>query len=125
MSLTSLSIPQTRFLTTLLSHRLVSYNKLQCVERSALSGLKALRILSLQGNDVSQIPDGAFEDLRDITHIALGSNPLYCDCGLRWLSDWVKGDYVEPGIARCAEPRQLKDKLVLTTPSSKFTCRGA
>ncbi|XP_043224845.1 protein slit-like [Amphibalanus amphitrite] len=107
-----------------LSTLLVSYNKLQCVERSALAGLKALRILSLQGNDVSQLPDGAFDDLRDITHIALGSNPLYCDCGLRWLSDWVKGDYVEPGIARCAEPRQLQDKLVLTTPSSKFTCRG-
>ncbi|XP_037088606.1 LOW QUALITY PROTEIN: protein slit-like [Pollicipes pollicipes] len=107
-----------------LSTLIVSYNKLQCVQRSALAGLSALRILSLHGNDVSQLPDGVFTDLHGITHIALGSNPLYCDCGLRWLSDWVKGDYVEPGIARCAEPRQLRDKLVLTTPSDKFNCHG-
>lgn len=94
------------------------------MQRSALSGLAALRILSLHGNDVSQLPDGVFAELRHITHIALGSNPLLCDCGLRWLSDWIKGDYVEPGIARCAEPRQLRHKLVLTTPSASFTCRG-
>lgn len=55
---------------------------------------------------------------------ALGSNPLYCDCGMRWLADWVKKDYVEPGIARCAEPPAMKDKLLLTTPASAFQCKS-
>ena len=32
---------------------------------------------------------------------ALGSNPFYCDCNMKWLSDWVKTDYIEPGIAKC------------------------
>lgn len=53
---------------------------------------------------------------------ALGSNPLYCDCNMRWLSEWVKRDYVEPGIARCAEPASMKDKLLLTTPAVNFQC---
>lgn len=53
---------------------------------------------------------------------ALGANPLYCDCGLAWLSDWVKVDFVEPGIALCAEPPALADKLVLTTPTEAFAC---
>ncbi|KAI8036244.1 hypothetical protein M5D96_010837 [Drosophila gunungcola] len=70
------------------------------------------------------LPEGSFEDLKSLTHIALGSNPLYCDCGLKWFSDWIKLDYVEPGIARCAEPEQMKDKLILSTPSSNFVCRG-
>ncbi len=69
------------------------------------------------------IPDGAFTDLQSITHIALGSNPLYCDCSLKWLSDWVKLDYVEPGIARCAEPESMRDKLLLSTPSNNFSCK--
>ena len=47
-----------------------------------------------------------------------------CDCSLRWLADWVKRDYVEPGIARCAEPHAMKDKLLLTTPASAFQCKG-
>ncbi|XP_076059320.1 slit guidance ligand isoform X2 [Oratosquilla oratoria] len=107
-----------------LSTLIVSYNKLQCMQRDALAGLRKLRILSLHGNDISRIPDGAFNDLVSITHIALGANPLYCDCSLAWLSEWVKGDYVEPGIARCAEPQVMRDKLVLTTPTHSFKCSG-
>ena len=56
---------------------------------------------------------------------ALGANPLYCDCNMQWLSDWVKSGYKEPGIARCAGPGDMTDKLLLTTPSKKFTCQGA
>lgn len=69
------------------------------------------------------IPEGAFVDLQSITHLAIGGNPLYCDCGLQWLSEWVKRDYVEPGIARCAEPAAMRDKLLLTAPASFFQCK--
>uniref|UniRef100_A0A4W3I8N2 Slit homolog 1 protein n=1 Tax=Callorhinchus milii TaxID=7868 RepID=A0A4W3I8N2_CALMI len=55
---------------------------------------------------------------------ALGANPLYCDCKMQWLSDWVKSGYKEPGIARCAGPGDMTDKLLLTTPSKKFECQG-
>ncbi|KAJ8984694.1 hypothetical protein NQ317_004953, partial [Molorchus minor] len=106
-----------------LSTLIISYNKLQCVQRDALQGLKSLRILSLHGNQISLIPEGTFSNLKSISHIALGSNPLYCDCSLRWLSDWVKIDYAEPGIAHCSEPASMKDKSVLSTPSSAFQCK--
>nr|CAD7195455.1 unnamed protein product [Timema douglasi] len=109
---------------TKLSTLIISYNKLQCIERDALAGLKSLRIISLHGNDISMIPEGTFVDLHSITHLALGANPFYCDCSLQWLADWVKRDYVEPGIARCAEPHNMRDKLLLTTPSSAFQCKG-
>ena len=88
------------------------------------SGLKNLRILSLHGNDISQIPESAFEDRSSITHLALGSNPFYCDCDLKWLSEWVKRDYIEPGIAKCAGPGPQKEKLLLTSPSDQFRCTG-
>lgn len=55
---------------------------------------------------------------------AIGANPLYCDCRLLWLSDWVKSGYKEPGIARCAGPRGLEGKLLLTTPADHFQCVG-
>lgn len=77
---------------------------------------------SLHGNEISTMPEGSFKDLVSITHIALGANPLYCDCQMRWMSDWIKKDFIEPGIARCAEPPYMKDKLVLTAPSNAFVC---
>ena len=48
---------------------IVSYNKLQCVQENAFGGLKNLRILSLHGNDISVIPEGAFTDTTAITHL--------------------------------------------------------
>ncbi len=36
----------------------------------------------------------------------------------------MKRDYIEPGIAKCAYPKQLQEKLILTTPSSQFICNG-
>uniref|UniRef100_A0A8D0A2X9 Slit homolog 2 (Drosophila) n=1 Tax=Sander lucioperca TaxID=283035 RepID=A0A8D0A2X9_SANLU len=102
---------------------ILSYNRLRCIPVRAFDGLKSLR-LSLHGNDISLIPEGAFKDLSSLSHLALGANPLYCDCHMQWLSDWVKSGYKEPGIARCAGPGDMTDKLLLTTPSKKFTCTG-
>ncbi|XP_078669128.1 slit homolog 2 protein-like isoform X5 [Branchiostoma floridae x Branchiostoma belcheri] len=108
---------------TQLSTLILSYNNLRCISPKAFAGLKALRILSLHGNQLSTIPQEAFKDLQSLSHIALGANPLYCDCHLVWLSDWVKKDFIEPGIAKCAGPKQtMADKLLLTAPSRNFVC---
>ncbi|XP_062420394.1 slit homolog 2 protein isoform X1 [Pungitius pungitius] len=103
---------------------ILSYNRLRCIPVRAFDGLKSLRLLSLHGNDISLIPEGAFKDLSSLSHLALGANPLHCDCHMQWLSDWVKSGYKEPGIARCSGPGDMADKLLLTTPSKKFTCTG-
>ncbi|XP_072262975.1 slit homolog 2 protein [Pyxicephalus adspersus] len=103
---------------------ILSYNRLRCIPLRAFSGLNSLRLLSLHGNDISSVPQGAFNDLSSLSHLAIGANPLHCDCNLQWLSEWVKSEYKEPGIARCAGPGDLADKLLLTTPSKKFTCHG-
>jgi len=103
---------------------ILSYNRLRCIPPRTFDGLKSLRLLSLHGNDISVVPEGAFNDLSALSHLAIGANPLYCDCNMQWLSDWVKSEYKEPGIARCAGPGEMADKLLLTTPSKKFTCQG-
>uniref|UniRef100_A0A3Q2ZBX8 Slit homolog 2 (Drosophila) n=1 Tax=Kryptolebias marmoratus TaxID=37003 RepID=A0A3Q2ZBX8_KRYMA len=107
-----------------ITNLILSYNRLRCIPVRAFDGLKSLRLLSLHGNDISLIPEGAFKDLSSLSHLALGANPLHCDCHMQWLSDWVKSGYKEPGIARCAGPGDMTDKLLLTTPSKKFTCTG-
>ncbi|XP_072319417.1 slit homolog 1 protein-like [Eucyclogobius newberryi] len=107
-------------LTTLI----LSYNSLRCVPPQALAGLRSLRLLSLHGNEISELQKGIFSDVASLSHLAIGANPLYCDCRLLWLSDWVKSGYKEPGIARCAGPKGMEGKLLLTTPADKFQCSG-
>uniref|UniRef100_A0A8C9N6W8 Slit guidance ligand 3 n=1 Tax=Serinus canaria TaxID=9135 RepID=A0A8C9N6W8_SERCA len=79
--------------------------------------------LTLHGNDISSVPEGSFNDLVSLSHLALGTNPLHCDCHLRWLSEWVKAGYKEPGIARCRGPEAMVDRLLLTTPTHHFQCK--
>uniref|UniRef100_A0A8C3RHA8 Slit guidance ligand 3 n=1 Tax=Cyanoderma ruficeps TaxID=181631 RepID=A0A8C3RHA8_9PASS len=79
--------------------------------------------LTLHGNDISNVPEGSFNDLVSLSHLALGTNPLHCDCHLRWLSEWVKAGYKEPGIARCRGPEAMVDRLLLTTPTHHFQCK--
>ena len=43
---------------------------------------------------------------------------------MKWLSEWVKTDYIEPGIAKCSQPAAMQDKLLLTSPSASFKCEG-
>uniref|UniRef100_A0A5F8H8T2 Slit homolog 1 protein n=1 Tax=Monodelphis domestica TaxID=13616 RepID=A0A5F8H8T2_MONDO len=85
-------------------HRILSYNSLQCIPPLASQLLMP-----------ASLPLGSR---------AIGANPLYCNCHLRWLSSWVKTGYKEPGIARCAGPPDMEGKLLLTTPAKKFECQG-
>ncbi|XP_035147993.3 slit homolog 3 protein isoform X1 [Callithrix jacchus] len=107
-----------------LSTLILSYNRLRCIPVHAFNGLRSLRVLTLHGNDISSVPEGSFSDLTSLSHLALGTNPLHCDCSLRWLSEWVKAGYKEPGIARCSSPEPMADRLLLTTPTHRFQCKG-
>lgn len=69
---------------------IISYNKLQCIQPDAFKGLMSLRKLTLHGNDISLIPTGSFDSLNVITHLAIGENPFYCDCNMRWLAEWIQ-----------------------------------
>ncbi|KAM6924252.1 slit homolog 3 protein [Xenentodon cancila] len=109
---------------TQLATLILSYNQIRCIPPHAFDGLRSLRLLTLHGNDLSTIPEGAFNHLTSLSHLALGANPLYCNCDLRWLSQWVKAGFKEPGIARCAGPPDMADRLLLTTPLNKFQCKG-
>ncbi|MGH0167412.1 UNVERIFIED_CONTAM: hypothetical protein FKN15_052811, partial [Acipenser sinensis] len=85
---------------------------------------KEVTELDLSNNYISTLSNQSFSNMSELLTLALGANPLYCDCNMQWLSDWVKSGYKEPGIARCAGPGEMTDKLLLTTPSKKFTCEG-
>uniref|UniRef100_A0AAR2IM47 Slit homolog 3 (Drosophila) n=1 Tax=Pygocentrus nattereri TaxID=42514 RepID=A0AAR2IM47_PYGNA len=105
---------------TQLSTLILSYNQIRCVPVHAFDGLRSLRILLLH---ISTLYEYNWVCVC-VCGRALGANPLYCDCELRWLSQWVKAGFKEPGIARCTGPPDMADRLLLTTPLNRFQCKG-
>ncbi|KAG9510017.1 Protein slit [Fragariocoptes setiger] len=117
-------LPDQQFVNmTKLQTLILSYNKLQCIQPEAFAGLRSLRVLALHGNDISIVPQQTYKHLSaSLSHLAIGSNPLYCDCHTRWLAEWIQRDYIEAGIAKCADPPHMRDKLLLTTSTNQFDC---
>ena len=103
-------------------NRLLSYNKLRCVEKTSFSGLKNLRMLSLHENELGTLGMGTFSDLDRLVHLSIGYNAWHCDCNLKWLADLLKMRMLEPGIAACQSPAQMTRKTLLSTPASDFLC---
>ncbi|KPM08905.1 slit protein-like protein 3 [Sarcoptes scabiei] len=103
---------------------MIGFNKLQCIERDAFKGLIALKKLNLHGNDISILPKDSFNDLATLTHLAIGENPFYCDCSMRWLAEWIQKTNTENGIARCFEPNLMRGKLLISALPKNFICTG-
>uniref|UniRef100_A0A8C9TAL4 Slit guidance ligand 1 n=1 Tax=Scleropages formosus TaxID=113540 RepID=A0A8C9TAL4_SCLFO len=116
-SLSNSSFANMSQLTTLI----LSYNSLRCIP--ALAFAAAWHFLSSLSSASLILTSDPFVNLT-LCQRAIGANPLHCDCRLRWLSDWVKTGYKEPGIARCTGPSGMEGKLLLTTPAQKFECHG-
>ncbi len=100
----------------------LSYNRLQHVDMLLVNHLKNLRQLFLNSNM-----------LRTLTHnvtfpnnfqLKLSSNPLECDCRLRWLR--IALNRVEYPIyndePQCEMPKALADKKIVTLRDEQFVC---
>uniref|UniRef100_A0A8C6TUL4 Slit homolog 3 (Drosophila) n=1 Tax=Neogobius melanostomus TaxID=47308 RepID=A0A8C6TUL4_9GOBI len=113
-------------LAHVLSCSILSYNQIRCIPVHAFDGLKSLRLLLDYHTNmiVSMNICQTSSSPTLLLFSALGANPLYCNCDLRWLSQWVKAGFKEPGIARCTGPPDMADRLLLTTPLNRFQCKG-
>ncbi|KAH8878268.1 Protein slit, partial [Schistosoma japonicum] len=100
----------------------LSYNNLQCVHPEAFHGLSNLRVLILQGNNISSIQQGTFNDLDQLNNIALGQNPLHCDCTIKWLNSFFHQHFLDNGISRCYSPLNMRLKSIYHSKSTDFIC---
>ncbi|XP_068111106.1 platelet glycoprotein IX-like [Hyperolius riggenbachi] len=77
--------------------------------------------LLLQGNQITTVPAGAFDNLVNLKKLNLSSNPLHCDCTIRYLMMWISdGDVeIDDGI-RCASPLSLYGERVSQLAGSQI-----
>lgn len=50
------------------------------------------------------------------------SNPFVCNCGLKWLKNWLKLGNLATGNPKCSSPERLKDHSMTSLIDKEFLC---
>ena len=100
---------------------LLSTNKINCLRRGLFDNVTHLRLLSLFGNKIRSIEDGTFNNIKSTSTLHLGSNPLICDCNLKWISFMPAR---VSSSAKCDYPERVAGKAVSQMDSDEFICEG-
>ncbi|CAF1496709.1 unnamed protein product, partial [Rotaria sordida] len=100
----------------------LSFNRLQYVDMLLINHLKNLKKLFLNSNMLRTLTNNI--TFPNNFHLKLSSNPLECDCRLRWLRNAL--NRVEYPIyhdePQCEMPKALADKKMVTLRDEQFVC---
>lgn len=87
--------------------------KLSYVHRLAFRDMPALESLMLNNNALTALYLRTVQALPNLREISLHTNPLRCDCVIRWMSaNRTAVRFMEPAAMLCATPSELKGKAV-------------
>lgn len=100
-------------------------NKLISLEVDLLKDQHDMEQLYLSMNSLQSIPDGFFDELDFQCIVQLYGNPWHCDCGIRYLSDWLRNNLrnVED-VTRvyCQSPEFIRGHSVVSVDKERLDC---
>jgi len=130
-------------------------NRIKRIDERAFEGFgEHIKYLWLQNNQIKNIPATAFQDLHSLEwiklynnllttlhyelmepvldtlqHIDIHSNPLICDCELRWYHQWIEEEWnpVEEGWLKetfCKDPADNQRHNIAEVPLKDMFCTG-
>lgn len=100
-------------------------NKLNSLEVDLLKDQHDMEQLYLSTNNLRSIPDGFFDELDFQCIVQLHGNPWRCDCGIQYLSDWLRNNLrnVED-VTRvyCQAPEFIRGHGVVSVEKERLNC---
>lgn len=87
--------------------------KLSYIHPSAFRKLPRLETLMLNGNALSALHRVTVESLPNLREVSLYSNPIRCDCVVRWMStNRTTVRFMQPDFLFCSEPPEYEGQRV-------------
>ncbi|XP_067848065.1 leucine-rich repeat transmembrane protein FLRT2 [Heptranchias perlo] len=65
-------------------------NQINQIPVTAFTQLKQLERLDLSSNQLRMLVKGAFDGMTSLKQILLRNNPWYCDCNIKWVTKWLQ-----------------------------------
>uniref|UniRef100_A0A8C7ZAB8 Adhesion G protein-coupled receptor A2 n=1 Tax=Oryzias sinensis TaxID=183150 RepID=A0A8C7ZAB8_9TELE len=103
----------------------LSNNRIGCLTGNMFQGLTNLAKLNLSGNIISTLDSEVFEELPSLKRVNFNSDYLTCDCGLRWVPNFLQSRSVQIGSETlCAYPSILRREPLNRLKESQLSCDG-
>nr|XP_033774755.1 leucine-rich repeat neuronal protein 2 [Geotrypetes seraphini] len=98
--------------------------KLSFIHPNAFHHLPQMETLMLNNNALSALHKQTVESLPNLQEISLHSNPIHCDCIIRWVNTTENHiRFIEPQSMLCTEPPELKQQHIRDIPLQDMTDR--
>lgn len=65
-------------------------NQIDQVPVAAFAGLNRLEKLDISSNQLQTLTQGVFDSLSSLRHLMVKNNPWRCDCSVKWVVVWLK-----------------------------------
>ncbi|XP_067292216.1 leucine-rich repeat neuronal protein 3 [Pseudorasbora parva] len=87
--------------------------RLSYIHPNAFSKLPRLESLMLNSNALRALHHATVESLPNLQEVSMHSNPIYCDCVIRWINmNKTNVRFMEPDALLCAGPSEFEGRLV-------------
>ncbi|XP_057559743.1 leucine-rich repeat transmembrane protein FLRT3 [Hippopotamus amphibius kiboko] len=102
-------------------------NHINRVPPNAFSYLRQLYRLDMSNNNLSNLPQGIFDDLDNITQLILRNNPWYCGCKMKWVRDWLQSLPVKVNVRglMCQAPEKVRGMAIKDLNAELFDCKDS
>ncbi|KAJ8665425.1 hypothetical protein QAD02_007087, partial [Eretmocerus hayati] len=101
----------------------MAHNQIKSINKNAFNGLSQVTELDLIGNNITSIQENAFSSMAStLTNLKLNTTSLFCDCGLQWLSIWLRTKRFSDTKAQCGYPHWLRGMSLTQLHHVNFTC---
>ncbi|XP_072747226.1 uncharacterized protein [Anoplolepis gracilipes] len=100
----------------------LAHNRIKSINQNAFIGLTRVIELDLIGNNVTSIQENAFFPMSSLSKLKMNTQALVCDCGLQWLSMWLREHHYSEAELFCGYPHWLQGMSLTQLHHANFTC---
>ncbi|XP_070588706.1 leucine-rich repeat transmembrane protein FLRT3 [Erythrolamprus reginae] len=100
-------------------------NHINRVPPNAFAYLRQLYRLDMSNNNLSNLPQGVFDDLDNITQLFLRNNPWRCGCKMKWVRDWLQTLPLKVNVRglMCQSPEKVRGMAIKDLNKDLFDCK--
>ncbi|MBN3281136.1 FLRT2 protein, partial [Polyodon spathula] len=127
MSRNSLTSPPSDFPGDFLVKLSLQDNQMSEIPVAAFSNLRHLQKLDISNNQLQLLTKGVFDGLTSLKQLTVRNNLWVCDCNIKWVIEWLKSLPASINVRgfMCQKPERVRGMVIRELNLNLITCSSS